>query len=209
MSERINANDLLATVNAVSVTDPAEVKWHGLEISIKRRLSLSDMMRFVDYVVKSCFSEDAVYLPEIRDFAIGCSIIEQYTNIDLPESVEDKYEAINGSDIVNVILEYVDMRQFNKILEAIDDKIDAIVQTNISAVTRQINSLYASIEELEKQFEAMFGDVTGEDVTNLIGAITNGKLDEEKLMDAYVSKRVDNENTVIDIRNALPKEGEE
>lgn len=209
MTERINADELLATVNAVSVTDPAKLRWHGLEISIKRRLSLSDMMRFVDYVVKSCFNDEAVYLPEVKDFAIGCSIIEQYTNIDLPENVEDKYEVINGSDIISLVLEYVDMRQFNKMIEAIDDRIDVTIQTNVSAITHQINSLYASIEELEKQFEGMFGNVTGEDVANLIGAITNGRLDEEKLIDAYTSKSADNANTIIDIRNALPKEGEE
>lgn len=207
--ERISAGELLTTVGAVSVTDPAILKWHGLEIVVKRRLSLKDMMRFVDYIVESCFDDDATYLPELKDFAIGCSIVDQYTNIDMPENSEEKYEVIYGSDLVNSILDCVDMRQFHKMLEAIDEKIDAAVQANVSAVTQQIYKLYSDIENLGKQFADVFGNVTSEDVANLMGAIVDKGLDEEKLIDAYMSKKTEDDNKVIDIRDALPDGNDE
>ena len=209
--KRINADELLTTVTGNSITDPEIFKWHGLEITVKPRLPLDAMMRFVDSVVKTCFDDDGEYHPELKDFSIKYNIINQYTNIDMPDTSMDKYMIISSCGLVESIVENIrDAKQLGRMVDAIDEKIDALVQSNISAVTRQINDLYSNIQNLTSQLESVFGNVSDEDMVNLFGALINGGIDEEKLMDAYLSKKSQEpDNKVIDISNALPKEAEE
>ena len=57
MSEnKINIDEFKAAINAISTPDTV-VEWHGIEMTIKRLLSLEEMLTFVNDVVSSCFEE--------------------------------------------------------------------------------------------------------------------------------------------------------
>lgn len=164
------------------------VQWNGIEIIVKHTLSLKEMMTFVDNVIKLCFTEDAgMYLPEVKDFAIKSCILEMYANFDLPEDAEKRYDLIYSSNIVDCIIGYVHGIQLSEIANAIDAKLNNLAQANIEAVHRQMNDLYNTFDTLQKQVTSMIAGVSSEDVAKLVGAISEGKFSEEKLVQAYLT----------------------
>ena len=71
------------------------LEWNGLEITIKKTLSFSDMMKFVDSVAKSCFVQGSGdYAPEIFDFALRSNVLDTYANFTMPRDLEKQYAMV-------------------------------------------------------------------------------------------------------------------
>jgi len=186
MSEnKINIDEFKAAINAISTPD-AVVEWHGIEMTIKRLLSLEEMLTFVNDVVSSCFEEKTgEYIPEIKDFAIRCSIMESYAGFVLPSDLSEKYSMIYNSDIVSFIVKHIDKNQFESILSSIDDKIEHQAQNNIEAINKQMNELIAGFSTIEQNLSNIFGNVDSDTISKIAGAIVDGSFDEKKLVDAF------------------------
>lgn len=169
---------------------PTEVvEWNGTEVIIKRSLSFTEMITFVNNVVKTCFSsENGEYIPEVKDFIIKTCILDMYANFSLPDNIEHKYNLIYNSNAVQVVLNYINRQQFEEILQSIDDKIDHIAQANIEATTKQMNELYSSLNNLQSQFSEIFAGIKSEDMSGLLKAVSENKIDENKLVKAYVEQ---------------------
>lgn len=164
------------------------VQWNGLDVQIKRSLTFIEMMEFVDSVVKTCFTaESGMYIPEAKDFAVKSNIVERYTNLSLPNNLDHRYEIIYCTDIIETVLTCVNPQQFNEIMTSIDAKINNLAQMNVEQVNKQIADLYAAFENLQKQIEQMFGGVDGEEVVAMMKALTEGSIDEHKLVEAYLA----------------------
>lgn len=168
---------------------PAEtINWHGEEVIIKRNLSLRDVLTFVDGVTKACFTEETgAYIPEVKDFIIKCYVLEMYANFTLPQNLEHKYELVYCTDAVSIVLQHINSEQFAEVLNAINDKIDNIAQSNIEAINKRMNEVYAAFANLQSQLEGMFSGFNPEDIPNLINALSNGALSEERLVQAYMN----------------------
>ena len=186
MSEnKINIDEFKAAINAISTPDTV-VEWHGIEMTIKRFLSLEEMLTFVNDVVSSCFEEKTgEYIPEIKDFAIRCSIMESYAGFVLPSDLSEKYSMIYNSDIVSFIVKHIDKNQFESILSSIDDKIEHQAQNNIEAINKQMNELIAGFSTIEQNLSNIFGNVDSDTISKIAGAIVDGSFDEKKLVDAF------------------------
>lgn len=167
------------------------IDWRDIEIDIKHTLSLEEMLTFVDSVVRSCFpGEDGGYIPEIKRFVIKCNIINMYTNVSLPANTDKKYELIcNMDDLIGLVLENVNRRQFDEIVESIDEKIDYIIQTNASAVGASVNDMMRAVEDLKEKFGDMFADITAEDMKNIITTLSSGTIDEDKIVEALIGNK--------------------
>jgi hypothetical protein len=161
-------------------------EWRGIEITVNKTLSLEDMMLFVNNVTSLCFREsDGEYLPEIKDCVIKSCIVELYTNLTLPSNISRKYDLLYRTDVINAIVEHINQVQFREIIDAIDCKIDNVAQANIEVTNRQITELYTTFNSLQERIEGIFSGVTQEDLVNLVSAMGNGAIDEEKLVQAY------------------------
>ncbi len=166
------------------------VEWRGLTIVVKHSLALNDMLTFVDSVVKSCFEkETGTYMPEVKDFATRSCIIEHYTNITLPSSIEKRYDLLYHSDLLDAIMPNIEQLQFNALIRAIEDKTAHLAQANIEAVSQQMNDLYASMDNMRKQFEATFTGVDGNELNKVIAALSGGQLDEAKIVNAIMDAK--------------------
>lgn len=167
-------------------------EWNGIEVTVKKSLSLKEMLEFVDSVVKSCFTSDTnAYMPEIKDFATKVCILEKYANFTMPSNVETKYSLIYQTDAVECVLGYVNLQQFNEICASINRKVDNVAQANIEAVNKQMNELYNAFDSLQNRLAELFNGVDGDDIRAVAGALSNGSLDEEKLVKAYASYAAD------------------
>ena len=183
MSEnKINIDEFKAAINAISTPD-AVVEWHGIEMTIKRLLSLEEMLTFVNDVVSSCFEEKTgEYIPEIKDFAIRCSIMESYAGFVLPSDLSEKYSMIYNSDIVSFIVKHIDKNQFESILSSIDDKIEHQAQNNIEAINKQMNELIAGFSTIEQNLSNIFGNVDSDTISKIAGAIVDVLLKLRRIM---------------------------
>ena len=191
--KRISINELekIATQNYVPTKT---IEWNGVEIIIKNTLSLHEVIDFVDGVSTRCFKQETgAYMPEVKDFAIKCCIMQLYANFRLPSNVETRYDLVYRTDAVDVIVQYINKVQLEEIVDAINDKIDNIAQANIEMVNIQMNELYTSFNSLQEQMNSIFSGVKEDDMAKLLGAISEGKLDEEKLVQAYMQSKKDGE----------------
>ena len=112
-------------------------------------------------------------------------LIQHYTNIDLPDSLEERNKFIYETDIVQTVLNFVNPYQFNEIIRAIDLKIDYMADANIEAINKKMDELYMSFEELSNSLETVFGGINEDSMVDLVNAIKDGRLDEGKLVEAY------------------------
>ena len=93
------------------------VEWHGVEIVVKKSLTLEDMLKFVSDVVKTCTEQEAGgYMPELKDFAIRLNVVEMYSNVKLPDNVNHKYFILVNSGIVETILENININQYEELI---------------------------------------------------------------------------------------------
>lgn len=170
-------------------TPPKTVEWNGLEVTIKHTIPFKDMLVFVDSVTKSCFESDAgAYLPEIRKFAIRCCVLEMYANFTLPSNVEHKYDLVYNTDAVDTVIKHVNTDQLKEILDAIEEKTAALAKANIESVNRQINDVYVAFDNLQRQISNVFSGINEEDINKFMGAVSDSKLDESKLIQAYIEQ---------------------
>lgn len=161
--------------------------WNGITIVVKRNLTLREMMSFADSVVKNCFKkEDGTFIPEIKDFATRSCIYEYYTNITLPANIEKRYDLLYHQMLLDEIMPRIDSLQFNALIRAIEDKVAHLAQANIEVVTKQMNELYASLDNMQAQFGKMFEGIDEESISGIVNALGKGTIDEEKLAKAVL-----------------------
>lgn len=165
------------------------IEWHGIDVTIRKTLSLKDALIFVDTVSKSCFdSETGAYMPEVKVFAMKCCILEMYANFSLPANVEHKYDLVYNTDAVDTVLKHINMRQLNELTDAISEKVDNMAQANIENINKQMNDVYNAFNELQNHFGQILSGVNAEDVSKLVQSIAEGKIDEDKIVQAYLSQ---------------------
>lgn len=164
-------------------------EWNGLEVFIANTIPLNAMMQFVQDVYGGCFMVDTgEYAPEVKDFLIRSSVIEMYTNISLPSNISKRYDILYRTDIYSFVLSYINGDQIDHMFDAIDRRIECAVNANVSGITRQVSSLYSSLEDLEKKTEQLFSGLGEDDIRNITQALGSGNIDEDKLVEAYIKQ---------------------
>ena len=196
--KRITVEDLYKVVEDVCMP-VAYLNWNGLELAVKRNILLEDVIEFVTSVTSLCFEEETNrYMPEVKDFGIRAYLIDYYTNVDLPEDTGEKYSLLYETDLVQTVLNSIDMQQFNDIVRSIEESVSYIAKSNIDAVMKQIQEVSNLIEKFGSVFQESFGDLSQEDLAKVIGSITENDIDEEKLIQAYMSVKPEFNTTAKD-----------
>ena len=189
-AKRVSINALEKAIENAAYKNECTAEWNGVPFVITKRLSLVEMMKFVDNVSKLCLSEDGVYLPEVMNYAIGCNILERYANFTLPSNIEKRYDFIVAcADLIESIVAVVDESQFKSIMRGINDKVDYMAQSNVEKITKNIEDLFRSLEEMEKKLEPIFGDLDSDTVKAVMRSVSENGIDEGKLMKAYLESR--------------------
>lgn len=161
--------------------------WNGNELKIKMVISKDEMETFVNKVVEACFSDKGDYMPENEDAATRECVLSIYGNVAMPSDESHKYNILYCSSLYECIMEEINDSQYCTIIDAIHNKVDAIVEMNVQHVYMEVNQVVNSLNALVTEFSNMFKGITPDDVKNILGAISSGKLDEEKLVEAYIA----------------------
>lgn len=163
------------------------IEWNGLQVVIKKNLSLEEMMNFANSVVKSCFDQaSGAYMPEVKDFAIRANVLDMYTNFTLPKDLDKQYDMVIRSGAVEMVLNYINYAQFNELVKAIDSKLQNTADANIQAFITKLDNVTTAFSDMQTEMEKMFSGVDTEDIGKLVGAIANGNNTEEGIVKSYL-----------------------
>ncbi len=158
----------------------------GVSIKVKKTISVSDMMNFVNTVVTSCFSKDGGYIPEAFDFSVRLNVLEKYADISLPSNISKRYD-FAYSTVYDMIEKKVSERQLFSIVSAAREKVDYICETNTNKILADLTRLVNAFESIEKNMSESFDGVSSDNINNFISIISSlDSVDEEKLARAII-----------------------
>lgn len=157
---KIDINDLkAAVVKAKEIPGWADTEtkhWNGINVEVHRTLNFTDAMKFVDMVVSLVYDEmTGSYTPELKDLGIRKSVIDLYTNVELPTDIEECHEVLYETNLFEFVLNLINGRQLNMIVASIEDKLNYITQTNIDVINRKMNELTSVFGDFMKNFEGV------------------------------------------------------
>lgn len=164
------------------------VDWHGLDIEIKHSISFDSVIALIDGIAASCF-DDGDYRPERTEYVLRSAVVQLYTNLTLPSNANKQYALLFDTDLYDTVLDHINYSQYNSIVIAVNDKVRYIRQTNINSVQKQINDAMQSLNGLMSVIGDVMNGVTPDDISNLVNAIGENGVDEQKLMQAYINQR--------------------
>lgn len=170
------------------MTNITTKQWFEMDIKIKRSISLADMIEMVDEVVSCCFMDDGSYHPEMKDFVLRCNVITRYANFTLPESLEHKYALVYNTDAFDFVRGNINTDQLTSIEIAIDDKIAFLCDTNAAGIEKKMADVLGTFEQLQEQFEKLFGGVSAGDIAKFASAIASDKFSEDNVVRAYIEQ---------------------
>lgn len=188
----ISINKLSSVMNKETITIPMPGV-EGTDIVIKRRLSLVEMMEFVDSVVGVCVDEDTgEYHPEFYGFAVRANILSMYANFRLPADIEKQYELLYNTDMVDLVLENIDQDQYGEIEADTRRKIRHKTAMMRSAQGAAVDELMGKVAELldkinslAEQNSKLYENISPEETAELLKKISElGDVDERALVHA-------------------------
>lgn len=165
---RISINKLESVMKENIIVVPLSGA-EDVDITIHRKLSLKDMMQFVENVVSSCIdAETATYTPEIKDFAIHSEILTTYANFNLPSNAEKQYELVYGTNALEQVMEHIDRSQLYEIKEAIDARIKHELRVIETSAAIKANEMMIRLSDAIEQVNSVFGDISGDDFNRVV-----------------------------------------
>ena len=166
------------------------IVWHGQDLVIKHSLSFTEMLKFVDSVVKSCFLQDTGdFTPEIKEFAIRSNLVDMYTNISLPDPLDHQYQLLYQTDIIDTIEENIDEEQYFGMVRAINDKLDHLAKARIEMLQRKLDDAVTSVSGIVSSFESLISGLEAGDLKKFVDAVNDkGFVDEEKIVHLITDK---------------------
>lgn len=154
-------------------SDTVTKEWNGVEIEIKPVLSITEVTAFVKDVTIYCFTGDK-YSPELKDLGIRLSVIKYYTNISMPESIsEEDIMNLYKYDIVDFVLNEINMIQFDKMIQSIDDGISNILNRNGTLVGSKFTELIDTAIGIVKVVSDKIAEIGDENILEFINAFRN------------------------------------
>lgn len=163
-------------------------------IEITKTLPLQDVVEFVEIVAESCVDlSTGDYMPQVLDFVIKKELLTRYANFTMPHNAKKQYELIYGTNVVDLILPYINQAQFQEIRASIDRKIKFMLDCVCSIATSNITQMINKLDSMVEQNNAVFDSINEDDINNMLSnlnAIAN--MDESKIVES-IQKNTNNE----------------
>lgn len=167
-----------------------DCEWEGIKFKTKTYLSIEDSIRFSKTIVDICFTGDTrEYTPELMSFAVNVATVLVYTDIVLPESVEDKYKVVMLTDLYPTICDKINHAQHEYLILSAEERIEHKLNIDVEFVKEQVDMLYHEAQTLFNKISEVFSDFSSDDFKTMLTAISEHKIDEGKIMEAYLSSK--------------------
>lgn len=184
---RISNNKIESIIKAqCSETD---VSWNDIEFTVKNSVPLKSILEIAHNASSNVFSESGVYAPEGGVILMRCGILEHYTNLELPDSLEARYDFVMRTDIIPAVTAFIDGEQLRLLEEAVEERIAHKRDVEVKGVERRVQEAAKALDESVAKIAGVFEGFGKEDMARMLSAIEGGKLDEEKLVRAYMANK--------------------
>lgn len=175
--------------------DVSKFVWAGLEIEVKRFLTMEEMFDFTNTVFETCFrQDDSSYLPEVKDFMIRSCILDAYTNIEIPDDLQTRYDMVYRYEIIPEVMKYVDQNQFNAVLMAIDSKINNKLNANVEKFEKKMAEADEMVGKSVEYISGIFDGIDNETIKQVALSISNMSIDPEVLAKSIIEAKNQDEN---------------
>lgn len=165
------------------------VEWNGITFNVRDRITNVEAIHFTKVISDLCFSENGEYLPEVFEYAVSFATASFFSDFPLPTGLEEQYKLFTFTDLIQEILNRVDSKQYEAIFDATKEKIDYRLKTEVDAVKKQAEEMIASVDTLLTKLNDTFGEFDNKEIKGLVKALSTGKIDEKKIMDAYLKAK--------------------
>lgn len=143
----------------------------GIELryKVKPRLSLQEFGETVMQIANTCFN-NGEYRAWIRDYAMRYAIVNAYTNIELGDDTNGNYSFLMNTDIFESVVSYLDSDQFDALITAVDEQIDALADQYNSARKRELDEAITMIRSVQQKYNnvmVMLNEIAGDEIRGL------------------------------------------
>lgn len=185
----ITKESVAKAVETIVNNNVSDVDWEGNEISVNYLVDPAIIDTIATSVVDACFANEGEFNPYLKDFTLKCMVLTAYTNIPMPEDVPSKYAFIYGSEIFDVIREYICEEQLSAMFSTIDEMIAYRQRANVSVIQNRMMDVYSDIKSVSENLKDFSGNVSAEELEKFVKAIGESGLDEKKLVEAIVKSK--------------------
>lgn len=165
-----------------------EIIWKSIPIRVTPHLTMAKMMEFVGTASSMCFSSDGEYLPEVLDFAIQSNVVSMYTDMELPDDLEQRYALTVHTDLVATIMEFIDQYQFREMTKAIDRKLRYLSDSDVAKARSDIMHLFDMFEQMQEKMAGAMEVLASDDISKIASAVSGDGFDMDKLVKAYANQ---------------------
>lgn len=175
----------------------------GLEVIVKRTISITDVLRFTDDIVAACFMEDGTFTPETFDFMVKRGIMVYYANFNLPKNIEKQYSLVCGSDIADMLVGHINQRQLQEIVSAANRKLEQQLKQDVSDTLLKVGALVDVASSFLELFSEKASGFDGQEMSGILDVFKNMNDSEEPMQNKIVAAYVD-----LMAKNDSEKDGE-
>ena len=162
----------------------------GVSMTVKKSLSLMEMLQFVEDVVSTCFPGDGEFRPEMREFAIMTGVLTVYANFNMPKDVSRQYDLIYNTDAYEQVVRNINQAQFRDIIESIDARIEHELRKMESQSGLRVLEILDKVEALSDQLDGVFNGIDSATWADILGKIkTISDMDERELAHAVIAEK--------------------
>lgn len=187
-TKKISISDFESALDTQSTVTEILSNSNGVEMLIKKSISLDEMIMFVQEVVEACIDgETGEYIPEAYDFAVRVAILTHYANFTMPVNLEKQYWLVYNTTAVEQVLQHINTRQFDDIVRSIDKKIDFMLSIISSSAVSKINEVIAKFNDIATVGENAFKGIDSGTMTKVIQGISKlNNMSEKELATAVI-----------------------
>lgn len=196
---RISVNTLEKYCSQLNLV-PQEIQMpygdgEALSFTVKHLLTMDESIRFIEDVVRECImADDMLIIPLARNFIVKKNLMTYYANFTMPESQSKTYDFVMASSgIITVILDNIDLDQFNMLCQSIDERIAFEERKMIAEQEHNVRQITENVSEFVSKMSGLFDGVDAEQMGNFVTSMgkmaQNTEISAQSLAGAFLESR--------------------
>lgn len=102
-------------------TGYSEYEWDGLSICVRPLISIEESIELVDTVMQSCINPKGnVFMPELMDLMFRVNVICFYTDVEIPETLQDQCVLVYGTNLYDDVIAVVSDGQITSMQKCLE-----------------------------------------------------------------------------------------
>lgn len=126
---------------------PTSYEYEGFTVEVKPFISFEEVAAEISALIKACAPEDGkAYYPEAIEFGFRLDMIALFTNIIIPEKVEEQYALVYGTEIYKKLAN--DREQIGELWNIVTAIVKYNTENLAHRLTKTISDLVAQFNEI-------------------------------------------------------------